>query len=621
MAEDAGKKDEIRNFLRRVNSGVNFIEDIWIERDVKQKGSEGQFNEAKSLSGRQISNITELLTDDLRYTFDDSSFAFRFIAARPGSGKTAMLGYLRELIEVEPRYRNRAIVVQFPFTSLLSSFSDESFGVKFYSYTLIQTFWELMREDNTSLSTKIKKMAEEFLCKILGRGKVAQLKLATDLGISFISQLNNYVAEGKFNSKELFFDTIRYFLQNNSEVTFVYLIDELDALQSHQNYTQDAKAIFREFINEAYSIEKIRLVLYVVGLQDHVRTFINEDAALQSRISDSVVNLVTYRKEECEKIRAKIEERIEGAYRGCKDFDSAWQEIKNIELKPSHDFNNLREFCKQLSGKVIEIHEKYFQSFDQPFNKYESNARQLVEEQARQRWSEYLGDQLSEETGLESSISHRGHNSWKKYKGKNGYTLLVAKTTTVIRNHAVDCYAELWHNDHEIAIAYGEAKNYSLTKEHIGTFQKWLIDFNYDPTSVDGNPPDFAFIISPSCTTLQQKKLKLKSIEFIKAEKMIHPLPSITIDQKGEEEESDEESKATQNGIDLNNAEKSAVINGLKGTRIQEKTIDKLIQNRTYVDLKDLANKMRFSKIIKDKLQTKIESGKIYFGKRLPDTI
>ncbi|MDF5718100.1 MAG: hypothetical protein PUP93_30595, partial [Rhizonema sp. NSF051] len=180
MAEDAGKKNDIREFLERVNHGVRFIEDIWIERDIKQRGSEGKFNEARSLSGRPISNITELLTDDLKHSFDDGSFTFRFVAAVPGSGKTTLLDYLRELIEVEPKYKRCAIVVQFPFNELLSESGNESFGVKFYAYTLTQTFWELMRDDNTSLSTDIKGIAENFLIKIIGKEKVAQLKLITD---------------------------------------------------------------------------------------------------------------------------------------------------------------------------------------------------------------------------------------------------------------------------------------------------------------------------------------------------------------------------------------------------------------------------------------------------------
>ncbi|KAB8333463.1 hypothetical protein SD80_016770 [Scytonema tolypothrichoides VB-61278] len=613
MAEDAGKKDDIREFLERVNRGVRFIEDIWIERDVKQRGSEGKFNEARSLSGRPISNITELLTDDLRHSFDDGSFTFRFVAAVPGSGKTTLLDYLRELIEVEPRYRRCAIVVQFPFNELLSESGNESFGVKFYAYTLTQTFWELMRDDNTSLSTDIKGIAEKFLSKIIGKEKVAHLKLTTDFEMGFIEQLNEYICEKKTNFKKLFFSSIKHFLQADSQVTFVYLMDELDALQSHQDYLQDARSIVRDLINEALGGGKIRLMIYMVGVSDDVETFIKADHALYSRVFDSVINLVAYRREECEKIRSKIEERIEGAYSGCKDFDKAWQEIRNIELEPAHDYSSLREFCKKLSGKVIEIHERYFHFFDKSFNKFEGKARQLVEIQARKKWSGYLGDSLTEETSTEQRFGHLGHTKWKKYKGKNGFVLLVATSTTIIKNHAVDCYAELWHNGHEVAKAYGEAKNYSLTKEHIDTFQQWLTDFKYESISTDGNPPDLAFIVSPSCTALQQRKLKIKSIEFIEVEKIIEPNPREIEVREIKGNDSVGEVSVVQHVVSINKADKNLLSNALKGTAIRKPTVDKLINNRPYNDLEDLATKMKFTKSVQDKLQAKLNSGEICF--------
>jgi DNA uptake protein ComE-like DNA-binding protein len=613
MAEDAGKKDDIREFLERVNNGVRFIEDIWIERDVKQRGSEGKFNEARSLSGRPVSNITELLTDDLRHSFDDGSFTFRFVAAVPGSGKTTLLDYLRELIEVEPRYRRCAIVVQFPFNELLSESGNESFGVKFYAYTLTQTFWELMRDDNTSLSADIRGIAEKFLSKIIGKEKVAQLKLTTDFEMGFIEQLNEYISEKKINFKKLFFSSIKYFLQADSQVSFVYLMDELDALQSHQNYLQDARSIVRDLINEALGGGKIRLMIYMVGVSDDVETFIKADHALYSRVFDSVINLVAYRREECEKIRSKIEERIEGAYSGCKDFDKAWQEIKNIQLEPAHDYSNLREFCKKLSGKVIEIHERYFHSFDKSFNKFEGKARQLVEVQARKKWSAYLGDYLTEETSTEQRLGHLGHTKCKRYKGKNGFVLLVATSTTVIKNHAVDCYAELWHNGHEVAKVYGEAKNYSLTKEHIDTFQQWLTDFKYEPISTDGNPPDLAFIVSPSCTSLQQRKLKIKSIEFIEVEKIIEPTPLKIEEPEIKGNSSVGKISVVQHMVSINKADKNLLINALKGTGIRKPTVDKLIDNRPYNGLEDLATKIKFSKSVKDKLEAKVSSGEICF--------
>ncbi|MDF5717186.1 MAG: hypothetical protein PUP93_25790, partial [Rhizonema sp. NSF051] len=437
--------------------------------------------------------------------------------------------------------------------------------------------------------------------------------------IGFIEQLNEYICEKKTNFKKLFFSSIRYFLLAHSQVTFVYLMDELDALQSHQNYLQDARAIVRDLINEALGGGKFRLMIYMVGVSDDVETFIKADHALYSRVFDSVINLVAYRREECEKIKSKIEERIEGAYSGCKDFDKAWQEITNIKLEPGHDYSNLREFCKKLSGKVIEIHERYFHSFDKSFNKFEEKARQLVEIQAIKKWSGYLGDSLTKETSTEQRLGHLGHTKWKRYKGKNGFVLLVATSTTIIKNHAVDCYAELWHNGHEVAKAYGEAKNYSLTKEHIDTFQQWLTDFKYDSISTDGNPPDIAFIISPSCTALQQKKLKIKSIEFIKLEKILEQVLSEEeiINPLVPEDENDSvsinEADEKSDSVSINEADKTSLINALKGTKLRKPTVDKLINNRPYNNLEDLAIKMNFSKFVQDKLQDKLNSGEICF--------
>ena len=66
MAEDAGKKRFIKDFLQKVRVGEGFIEDIWIERAVKAPGTSGEASTAQSLSGRLVTNITELLEDDLK---------------------------------------------------------------------------------------------------------------------------------------------------------------------------------------------------------------------------------------------------------------------------------------------------------------------------------------------------------------------------------------------------------------------------------------------------------------------------------------------------------------------------------------------------------------------------
>ena len=66
-------------------------------------------------------------------------------------------------------------------------------------------------------------------------------------------------------------------------------------------------------------------------------------------------------------------------------------------------------------------------------------------------------------------------------------------------------------------------------------------------------------------------------------------------------------------GVNINTDEKSLVINALKGARVHKLTIDKLIDNRPYDSLDDLAIKMKFTKSVKDKLQIKFNSGEICF--------
>lgn len=600
IGEDSGKKHQIRDFLKRVNEGIGFIEDIWVEREVKKPGSEGKFNQARSLSGRPIFNITDLLKDDISHTFDDSLFTFRMIAASPGSGKTTLLEYLCELIESEPRYRNHSIIVKFPFNELLSNAGGESFGVNFYSYILTQTFWVLMR-DNTNLSRKIQESAENFLTRLIGKEKVAHIKLNTDDEMLFTNQFNIFISEVKVNFKKLFFSVIQHILKYESQVSFVYLIDELDSLQSREDYLYDAITIIRDLINETTHIQKLRLIIYIVGVEDDVDSFIKKDDGLYSRVFDHVINLVAYHKDECEKIKLRIEDRIEGAYFHCKDFNQAWDELKNINLEPNVHYTTLREFCKIYSQIVITIHETYFRFFDEPFNRFESKARELVETEARKKWLQFLGDSLIEEKNFsEKTVNYLGHNSWRKYKGKGGYSLLISDSTTRIKNHNVDCYVELRHNNDIVAKAYGEAKNYSLIKEHLNTFQEWLNDFGFYG---DNLYPDLAFLIAPGCTELQRRKLKNKNIEFLETEKIIDQLPVIV-----------EPQIVNINTVNINTADKELLIKVLRGTRIQQTTIDKIINNRTYSDLDDLESKIKnINKSMKAKFQAKIDNNEIGF--------
>lgn len=144
-----------------------------------------------------------MLNDDLKHSFEDGSFTFRFIAAEPGSGKTALLGYLCELIKIKPSYHDHSVVVSFSFNDLLSESGSQSFGVKFYSYILIQTFWSLLRND-TELNIKFKSLAEDFLSKIIKAEQYGRLKLSTNFEIGFTDQLSEYLAEKQSNFEKLF---------------------------------------------------------------------------------------------------------------------------------------------------------------------------------------------------------------------------------------------------------------------------------------------------------------------------------------------------------------------------------------------------------------------------------
>ena len=592
IGEDTGKKEQIREFLARVNRGLGFIEDIWVEREVKTPGTEGQYNLARGLSGKPISNITDLLKDDIKHTFDNSLFTFRFIAADPGSGKTTLLNYLCELIEIEPIYHKYSVIVCFPFNALLADASGESFGVKLYSYILTKTFWVLMK-DNSNLSINIGKASESFLSRLMGKEKVAQIKLNNDNAILFANQLNIFLSEIKVNFKDLFFSVVQEILKSEPQANFVYLMDELDSLKP--DYLDDARAIIRDLINETCNIKKPRLMVYIVGQSRQVDSFIEKDAGLYSRVINNLITLVRFRKEECLKIKTLIEERIKGAYSSCKDFDKAWNELKSIALEPT-SYQSLREFCEVYSQRVITIHETYFKFFDEPFNRFESKARELVETESRNKWVKFLGDSLIEEKIFpEKTENHLGHNGWRKYKGKGGYSLLISDSTTRIKNHNVDCYVELRHHDDTVAKAYGEAKNYSLIKEHLNTFQEWLKDFDFS-VDKDNLPPDLAFLIAPGCTELQIRKLKNKNIEFLKTERI---------------DETDRSGSSSHENVDpvlsfINTADREKMIQILRGTRIQQITIDKIIRNRPYSQLDELESKAKTSKSMRDKIEDKI---------------
>jgi len=576
MPEDAGKKRYIRDFLQQVKSGTGFVDDIRIERVIRLPGSEGEGSTAKSLSGRQISNLTQLLEDDLSHTFDDGYFTFRFVAALLGSGKTSLLIYLHELAKTKPDYQNHSVVVDFQL-SVFDEFIGKGFKKELYSHILAHTFHQLLH--NKKLLESVKNVSEKVLMDYLAETQVPQLNAAQDL-MPFRTKFKKYIADNVDSLEEFFFYTISKISAVDPNFSFIYLIDELDALIKFPDKIQETNLLFKQLIKRAKekSGSKIRLLIYLVGTANTTRSFIAEDSVLESLLGDSVINLSKGYTNEFELIRKKIDERIEGAYKGYKNFAQAWQEIQDIPLNP---VNTLREFCQHYAGAVLEIHEKYFQ--EAPEQVFEGNSRQLVESQCRQKWTSYLS--------------------------QRAYTLSAVSTTTVIARHAFDSYVELLHNGHCVARAFGEAKNYELLSSHLETFNQWLEDAKFKP---DGTPGDISFMIAPSCPPLLQRKLELKNIQFIKSDKVIStptpiptsiptPIPTPTPKPLP---------------ININLADKSELTKAFQGTRIKQTTIDKLIGDRNttiYRDIEDMAFRLKLTTAVKKRLQTKFDKGEISF--------
>lgn len=605
MPEDAGKKRFIKDFLQQVKAGEGFIEDIRIERVVRPPGSDGQGSTALSLSGRPISDITKLLEDDLRHCFADGFFTFRFVAALVGSGKTSLLTYLHELTKTQSTYTNLSVVVRFQLSDLLTTGGSQSFSIKLYCHILAHTFWELLHNEN--LSDSVKNVAERILNELLENSQFSQLTSAKNFKIQFYPKLNKYLADSGVGFEDFFF----YVLEEVSKVeplfTFAYLTDELDALQNFPDYIQDTRSLFKALIKRACQQFKsnIRLLIYLVGTSDNVGSFIEEDSVIKSLVGHSVINLDKGNSNEFDMIRKKIEERIQGAYKGYKNFDQAWQEMQNILLNPA---NNLRTFCQNYAGAVLQIHEEYFK--EEPEKVFEGNSRQLVEAQCKQKWANYLN--------------------------KNAYTLSAVSTTNVLAGHAFDCYVELLHNGKCVARAFGEAKNYELLSGHLETFNQWLEDVKFKPSPAAGTPPDLAFMIAPSCPSLLQRKSELKNIQFIKSDKRTDSIPVETneaTDKTGNNQTNTGTedstvsgqtssstsppnwifSRDTTNAVDINTANKPSLIKTFKGTRVKDATIDRLITRRPYFNLNVMVSDLKFTEAVRQKLEAKLDSGEICF--------
>ncbi|MBD2091981.1 hypothetical protein H6F67_19220 [Microcoleus sp. FACHB-1515] len=588
MPEDAGKKKFIKDFLQRVKAGEGLIEDIWIERTIRAPGSDGEGSTAQSLSRRRISNLTELLEDDLRHSFDEGYFTFRFVAALVGSGKTSLLTYLHGLTKTKSAYQRFSVVNRFQLSDLLMTGGNQSFSVKLYSYVLAQTFWELLH----SSESEVQKTAKSILSDYLEQAEVHQL-----VGMSkfppFLSKFSNYFGKSQVVFEDFFFETIEEIHKVEPRFTFAYLIDELDSLQNFPSQLQETRSLVTALVKRVAQEfnSKIRLLIYLVGTSENVGSFIAEGSVIESLVGHQVINLNKGYGNEFGMIKNKIDDRIEKAFGGYKNFDVAWQEIQSIPLNPAQ---NLRKFCQAHASAVLEIYERYFT--EEPEKSFEGNARDLVKAQCEQHWKDYLN--------------------------KSSYSLSDVSTTTILSGHAFDCFVELKHNNSTVARCFGEAKNYELLSGHLETFDRWLQDVSFKPSTDGKTPPDLAFMIAPSCPSLLQRKLELKGIKFLQSDKVVDKNKKSS---EGIEEESESTQPTSQtvnlciginsaDSTNINSADKDALIIAFKGTGVKKTTLDRLIKERPFKDLDDLAARLNFTSVkVKAVLRKKVREGQISF--------
>jgi hypothetical protein len=585
MPEDAGKKRFINDFLQNVSSGKGFIEDIWIERAVKAPGTSGEASTAQSLSGRPVTNVTELLEDDLKHSFDDGFFTFRIVSALKGSGKTSLLTYLHELTKTRVNTQCLSVVIRFSLTDITTMGGDGNydFSVRFYCYVLAETFWHLLRNPESSIQSGAKKILNEYLEASEINGLLGLVNRGP-----FRTRFIQYFQKKPIMFEEFFFEVIKEVTQIEPRFTFAYLIDEFDGLEKRPADFQQSLSLMRSLIKtSAQKFEsKVRLFIYLVGTSDNIKNLFCADNIIESLVSHKVINLHGGFGKEFELIRKKIDARIQGAFKGYKGFNAAWTEIQKISPTPGL---TLRKFCQEYAGKVLEIYQVHFK--EEPEKEFEGNARLLVEAQCQQKWQKYLS--------------------------QKAYSLSSMSTTTILKGHAFDCYIELLHNGSKVARGFGEAKNYELLSGHLETFKQWLNDAGFKPGCNGLNPPDLAFMIAPSCPPLLERKLTLENVNFIKSEKISAPGNS------GQTTRKIPSTSNVSSGVNINTASQELIISAFEGTGIRSKTIDKLIESRKSnlcSSLDELASRLNLSDNVKKKLLTKLKENKIYFSDNLENT-
>lgn len=658
MPENSGQKQAITDFLIRVNKGLKLVEEIWIDREIKPRGSEeSECNQAESLSGHPISTITELIEDDLKFCFQQQNFIFRMIAADAGSGKTAILDYIHQRLEANEANIGRIIIpISTTLNDLLTSFSSQGFSREFYLYLISEVFKLALIETPYPgfKQSAVCCLEEVFFDELDTVNLIVRSKKSSQVK----TKLNKLLINSGCDLLETFLEIVCHF--KNEGFCLFFLIDELDSLYQSDR-SKDAVNTFRHLINKIESLYKgkLPLGLYISGLSDDVKKFIQDTEALKSRVYPGEIRLVRFRKKECDEIRAHIDNRLYSAYQGYKDFPEFQKEVQSIELKAGTNYNSLREFCQQYGSRVLEIHQRYFKHHDKSFNQFEFQSRTKLEELCIQHWSQQLGNAPSPIT---VPLDYQGHQQWKRLSGKQGYELIIAQTTTKLAGHNFDGYAELRHNGEVIAKAFCEAKNYDLLTSHFTTFKEWLADVRFD-----GNKsiPDLAYLFAPGCPNLLELKIKNTEIKF-------HPLPKeaerqtknsahqaevvkpleptnrnnsnqiasvVSLPSNAEVSTTDAEAPTeinslevtpaeaesapenpetlnTPSGVNINTASLDDLIQAFRGSGMRKNTIEKISQRRhqtPYENLDDLLQGLGSTNKVKNKLQQKLNSGEIYF--------
>ncbi|GAB4375912.1 MAG: hypothetical protein Kow00121_22180 [Elainellaceae cyanobacterium] len=582
MSEKAVRTKFIKDFLVNVRDGSNFIEDIWIEREIRSPEETGerykQVSKAYSLSGNTVTSTLELIEDDLKFTFEEGYFAFRLISASPGSGKTTLLQFLDEYLRTKNNYQNRSIVASFRFSALLPPEDGQTFFIKIYSYLLAITFWEILR------SEAVKPIAEKLLKELFSNDVFISLNSIVINNLSFdfhfLEQFKEYfLKSGRRSSPEnLFFYVLDEVLKVENNFTFVYLIDDLDSLGYYDDkYTEETIALLRSLVSTVFDKKyrsKLRLMIYLAGVSDSAERFFNKDASFKSRIQKKVINLLEGRNDEYEKIKQKIDRRIKGAYSNSQKLSEIDNFIQGI---PFENYSNLRDFCQSYASEILRFYEQLLKDIPETyFDGDDETLLNLIKLECERKWNTYL--QTPNKYKFEQVLVP---------KKSNDYTFLGA--------------ARLVEDNHDVANAYVGARNYELLSQYVEEFLKQLKVHNFSPFDSTGRSKDIALIVAPKCSFLLQEKLKANNVHFIDSSELTRGIGEV---------QAIEGTSSICLPVDVNLADEKQLSQVFKDFRLGPRAIDSIFKGQPYKNgLDDLCEvKENNRRIFGAKRRTKLES-------------